>query len=448
MITPLRFFWSKILPISYDNYLSETEILEYMRSKFNDIIMELNKISEYIEKDLADDIKKIADQEINDHYKDVVLPQIEDLQTQIDQINITIGQLQGALGAGLDELKKLIQKNADAIEEMDRRHLELLAQLDSKIQDQLISLQNQLKALDARIDANWSMLELELSNAKKEWLRLLNRQYRILTQYIREYFNKLASTNIMVINPWTTKQQTLQDFINDLFMRMSKGLTAYEYRALNLTAREYRLLYLTAREYRLYGISNAEGRPDPVKMYDLSGREVEQPLSSVWATFGHGVDAVMQGWEITAGQYRELGLSDYDLEKWGLYYLSNHGKSVYKDTIHLTADTIIATFAQGQTVTEISGILKVDEDNGIVPTQELLTDESIAKLIKNVDVEIPNRDGGSWDITGWTYTLVDTGIAFNAKLKSTCYYADPETGSKPSDVVIDVTAITTSGMYN
>lgn len=33
LISPICFGWRKVLPVTYENFLSETEILEYIRKK-------------------------------------------------------------------------------------------------------------------------------------------------------------------------------------------------------------------------------------------------------------------------------------------------------------------------------------------------------------------------------------------------------------------------------
>ena len=87
-ISPICFGWRKILPITYENFLSETEILEYIRQKINECVANYNTLIE----ELPDDIQKITDERIKVYVKELN-SKIDELSNSLDNVNIQILEL-------------------------------------------------------------------------------------------------------------------------------------------------------------------------------------------------------------------------------------------------------------------------------------------------------------------------------------------------------------------
>lgn len=444
MIPPIRFFWSKILPISYDNYLSETEILEFMRHRLDQVIIEINKIEQYINDQLEDDIKGVADAEIKEYHENTLLPLLQELKKELLEEDGKLREMLTELQDAMEACCLRMDKRIDELDKKVEQYGQVVANLQKDIEDILTKVAAMVKDLQNQVDFNKSWMEKSLKLAESKWLRMLNNQYTVIKEWCRDYFDHLATESLYVVNPVTGKWELLNEVLQSMFEFTTGGLTAYEFRMLGLTCQQFRDLGLTAYEFRVYGIHGVYGTATQAgaKYYDLYGRISDQPLSSVWGVFGHGFDADMDKWDITAEQYRALSdkITEYNLNKWGRYYLSNHGKAVLKDTVHLTADTITVTEFGVQ---EISGILKLDEDNGLVDTQELLQDISLEHLVHDAKVEVVGWSDGLYSLAINQFTIVDGGIAFNGYVNNGCRQFT-DTGAVPCTLMIDVTALTST----
>lgn len=391
MISRFGFYWSKILPISYDNYLSETEILEALRRKLAELIESVNT--------LGSDFENIGNL-IDEYYIKNVLPK---LQSDLSDLENKINLLSENTDNRLENLKIYIDT-------MDNHILEQLTVFEEKHDNDVKSLENQIEALNARynflkeyVDKQDGLILLKVS-------RLMRGLYKNTVTYIRTYFNELSNKTITVISPLTAKRVTLQYALEELLQWQSTGLTAYEYRMLDLTATEYRALNLTAEQYRLYGIRGEYIEP-VTKMYDLWGRDVEQPLSSVYAIFGEGITADMGNLDITCEQYRTLSnvYGASELDRYGAYILTGQYKSVFKDTVKVVTDTITITNGVHNLSLELKPL---EVDTTVVSYVSLFNDESANKLQANLsfDYVIENSEVGS-------ISYIIKGATFNAVTK-------------------------------
>ena len=368
MVTPFMFFWSKILPISYENYLSETEILEALRQKVNTVITEVEKIESF----LSD--------ELDTHILKEVKSQITGLQRQIDNLTDKYTE-QGNI---IDKIQSETNDIQVEIENIDYQIGDLYTKyqvISDEIEALKEAIREQYTTLNSRITFAIEKAEKDLTLKTSEWGYMLTQMYRTIIAYVNKYFKELSNTTIYVTSPISAKRVTLQFALEEMAQVYNRGLTARQYRLLNLTAFEYREMYLTAEQYRLYGISDStsEGHPDLQKCYDLFGVRTEEPMSSVYAIFGDGITADMGNLDITAEQYRELSdrTSTSELDRWGAYILTNQYASLLKDNIAIVSDE--STFLSDD-ITYVFALSMLTDDN-VVDTVSLLNAQSAEKAI-------------------------------------------------------------------
>lgn len=407
MIPPFRFFWSKILPISYSNYLSETEILEFLRKKIDECIKELNRVEEYIETDLPDEVKVLVLQVVNEYLAELQAT-IKDLQEQLDKLQEHVDEQNDNLRKAMEECCQEVNDRIDSTNELI---YDEIATLDAKIQGQIAELDSRIRNVENWYDFMKDYIDKQIALSGMKWVKLLNRQYDVLTRYVRRYFDELSKMTIKVTSPITAREVTLQYALEEIVGFVSHGLTAWEYRQLNLTAEEYRELYLTAEEYRLYGVWLIGQTQDVVKMFDLEGRETEQPLSSVYEVFGNGITADMGGLDITAETYRNVSdrYGAMNLDKYGEFILKSQLAALYLNTIHVHIPVPLIIDTSGVTKTSIVLIPDMDEQGADLPQYvSMLDSDSLRKLV--ITNTVKTRGDSEW-ITGTvTVTVLDTSV--------------------------------------
>lgn len=426
MIRPFGFFWSKILPISYDNYLSETEILEMLRQKTDELILKVN--------DLGTQFENIGDI-VNNYYISNVLPELE---KTLDSIREYIVELESTTEEKIENLKIYVDT-------MDNHILIKLSDLEVKHDADIDRLQAEIDLLDNRADFLRSYVDKQLGLKMLEVSRMMRALYRNVVTYVRTYFEELANTNIIVASPLTGKKVTLQYALEELLQWQAHGLTAYQYRMLDISATDYLNLGLTAEEYRLYGISGDYIQPKN-EHFDLSGVRTEEPLSSVYEIFGDGITANMGNLDITCEQYRALSEehSALELDKYGAYILTNQYKSVNKDTISIVSPEHILGNGVHEINVPLSPILD-SETNPTVPYVSLFNAMSadVAELIPvfGVDISQLNAPTGS-------FSAQLGNVTFNAVNKTlfaqVFVFNDLKDGSTPVNVHVQLKGHTTT----
>lgn len=391
MINRFSFYWSKILPISYDNYLSETEILEALRRKISELIESVNN--------LGTDFENISTI-IDEYYIKNVLPK---LQSDLTDLESKIISLSENTDTKIETLKLYIDT-------MDNHILQQLTRLEEKHEKDVESLQEQIESINSRYDFLKDYIDKQDGLILLQVSRLMRGLYKNIVSYVRTYFSDLSNKTIDVISPLTAKRVTLQYALEELIQWQSTGLTAYEYRMLDLTATEYSALNLTAEEYRLYGIHGEYVHP-VTKMYDLWGELVEQPLSSVYSIFGDGITADMGGLDITCDQYKQLSnqCGASELDRYGAYILTGQYKSVFKDMVKVVSDVVTLQNGVHDLTVEVK---PQDYDESIVSYVSLFTDASADKMQSNLifDYTINNNAIG-------TLSYVIRGVTFNQVTK-------------------------------
>lgn len=424
-LTYLPFYWSRIMPISYSNYLSETEILEAMRAKVDELAEAVNLIEEFLEKNLDEKIREEVRKEVSrllvslqaelDAIKDEVSELEQDLDKKYNYLLTLIDGLDGKVDAELADLKEYV----------DRRD----QMLESKMEIADENLKRMVDLLDAKVDAGMART-----------IRMLADMHRSIIRWVRNYFDRLSKTTIMVTNPFTGMEDILQNVIDAIALQNACTLTADEYAALGLTADAYAALGLTAFEYMFYGIDGKCGKGSGKPLYrDIMYRERTEPVGSAFLlTDGAPPE---DNYDLTADQYAKVSQmrTAYEIDRRGRYWLANQGSAVYRDCIHLRADTATA---DNQGINHLSVLLSPDIDvaDGSIPTADLLTDNSVDKMILDVRVEAPNYGQGTWQYTVKGTSLVQGGIAVDLDVWNSAKTG----GGSNATLLIDVTALTTT----
>lgn len=297
----------------------------------------------------------------------------------------TITELEKSVNTDIENLKIYVDT-------MDNHTLSMLTGLEEKHDADIKTLLHQIEAVNDKYNFLQEYIDKMLGLQKLEFSRLLSGLYHNTRVYIRTYFNKLSRDTITVISPLTAKRITLQQALEELLQWQATGLTAYEYRMLDLTATEYKNLNLTAEQYRLYGIEGEYIQPKN-EHYSLEGELVEQPLSSVYSVFGHGLPANMDNLEITAETYRNIS-EEYNavtLDRFGEYIFKGMYKSVNVDTVSISSDII--TVNNGVTEKVLTLMPMLDYNEGVEYVSMFDTDSAgKAELMPQFDIDISSLD--------------------------------------------------------
>lgn len=330
MIPFLPFHYSRILPIAYDNYLSETERLQMMIEKVNNTVEAVNKIGKQLEE--AFDAIEAVDKQVVANTRS-----IETLKKQMSEAFLKLS----------DYGNELMDLRADIADEIHNRetaidgvHMEL-GELTEKV-DEI------LPQVEEWIDKSSSILELSVAELRTDLVgeisasekRTLSEAVRLLGEARREILRQAreaVTANLLVRNPVhsgiTMPLQQALDFL----AVWEYGLTAREYRILHFTSKEYTDLVLTAFEYKFYKKFALEKEPEeePLTWFDLTGHKRENTLSSVYTLFP---GSQMSGLGIlNAHELKELAdnVGLRNLQLYGRYYGAFHGAAMVKDLLVL-----------------------------------------------------------------------------------------------------------------
>lgn len=323
MINSICFGWRKVLPISYENFLSETEILEYIRQKINECIQNYNTL---IAK-LPTDIQQIVDARIK-VYVNELNSKIDELSSSLDETNIQILEL----SRRIDNNEEKTENELKALnEKILFLHNDVLSQFKSfttEINEQLAVIRNDLRgveiSLTEKMRVNYNSL-----------IRLMITKDKIVVAELTEKIDKIAF-NIQVVNPVTSRIDSLQNVLNYIVSYFSNGLTCKEYRELELTCIQYRLLGISCYDYRIYGILD---RTDVLKIRDMNGVENAYPFSSVFTSCGN--PPPLDNFNLSVDELNRF-LDKYtinEIDMMGQYILSNHFNSYLEHSIKLISDS-------------------------------------------------------------------------------------------------------------
>lgn len=442
LMSGLPFYWSKILPISYQNYLSETEILEYMRQSINNVITQLNS--------LGDSFNTLTG-ELDEVIQEIVNKNIVNLEKEMQSIEESLVQSKELL----DSTAKKLEMEMDSLREETKAEMnqvltqamQELALLQSDIQRKLNNINLQIDDVKNYIDSEVMELDGKILKEHATTIRLISIYYSRVSAYINKKINEIANSEIEVLNPiYGVQKMKLQQALN-FIPEWMYGLTSDEFNALRLTSDEFNNLNLTSFEFRFFrkyrDYWKILGRMDitPKLPMDLFGYRRKNQVSSVYGILGSQTNDEFNNFDLTSDEFKivsdKIGTSGID--RYGRYYLSNHGKSLFKDVVHLSTEPIVIS-DEGKI--ELTGILKLDVDyeNGEIPTSELLNQDSIDKLILSKNIEVVDYSDGYYTISINKFTLVEGGIAFNGFLMNKAI----DSNGSPASIIIELTAITTT----
>ena len=158
-INPICFGWRKILPVTYENFLSETEILEYIREKINECIQNYNTLIA----ELPVNIQKITDERIK-VYVNELNSKIDELSKSLDNTNIQILEL----SRRIDNNEEKTENELKALnEKILLLHNDVLSQFKSftaEINEKLAVIRNDLISVEVSLTEKMlsTLLQIEL----------------------------------------------------------------------------------------------------------------------------------------------------------------------------------------------------------------------------------------------------------------------------------------------
>lgn len=429
MLTPFRWYWSKILPISYNDYISHTEILNAVCDYLNRLNAEVVKIQNFIDTDLPSFIEDEVKKSLSD-----VFAQIEDLRGLINSLNVELE----------NSIKMLTAKLETELAEMDKKWL---AKFDSQMQiiDNFMNAINiRIDTLERNHDTDVALIYAKMEQQSMSLRNLISSYYSSLVNFVKNHFDKISRDNIKVTSPISGKEVSLQEALWDVAGMFAKTPSMAQFEGYNLTMKEFEGFHMTMRDYWLCGRpiierwlrNRVEKIPRHMDIYGNYRRNTAQ--SAYVLTDGTPPPDL---YNITATQFDSISnrVGGYEVDRRGRYWLANIGSSVYRDVIHLRADTVATTHFG---MNHLSVLLKPDIDitDGSIDTQDILNDNSVDKLMLNVKIECPKYDSGYVQYFTGVPTLVAGGIALDIDINNQTYDADDD----PCTVLADITALTTT----
>ena len=284
----LGFFWSKILPISYDNYLSETEILEAIRRKVDTLIDGVNTLGAEVE-DFDQKLSEEVEEQVKSKVENEVAKYMDDFEDRLSNLRNELKRAEAELSKKQDILEKDINdfKAENAVE------LSVINDTLEAHMRRIDSLAEELSELEKNLGA---LLQEYIVKFRREIIAVMENNTAYILRTVRKYLSELTADNIMVNNPiYPDKTMSLQEALYFLPEWMY-GLTAGEYRALGLTTEEYAKLKLTCFEYRFFRrwektktiLERLKGKRDRA-LYSVLGRSDRQPVDGAFETFGQSV---------------------------------------------------------------------------------------------------------------------------------------------------------------
>lgn len=323
-ITPICFGWRKVLPITYENFLSETEILEYIREKINECIQNYNTLIA----ELPADIQQIVDARIK-VYVNELNSKIDELSTSLDETNIHILELSRRIDTNEEKTENELKALNEKILLLHNDVLSQFKSFTTEINEKMAVIRNDLMSVEVSLTEK---MRVDYNSL----VRLMTIKDKIVVAELTKKIDSIAF-NIQVVNPVTNRIDSLQNVLNYIVSYFGDGLTCEEYRALELTCVQYRLLGITCYDYRIYGIHDRTGA---LKIRDMNGVENAYPFSSVFTSCGN--PPPLNNFNLSVDELNRF-LDKYtinEIDMTGQYILSNHFNSYLEHSLKLMSDSI------------------------------------------------------------------------------------------------------------
>lgn len=323
-ITPICFGWRKVLPITYENFLSETEILEYIREKINECIQNYNTLIA----ELPADIQQIVDARIK-VYVNELNSKIDELSTSLDETNIHILELSRRIDTNEEKTENELKALNEKILLLHNDVLSQFKSFTTEINEKMAVIRNDLMSVEVSLTEK---MRVDYNSL----VRLMTIKDKIVVAELTKKIDSIAF-NIQVVNPVTNRIDSLQNVLNYIVSYFGDGLTCEEYRALELTCVQYRLLGITCYDYRIYDIHDRTG---VLKIRDMNGVENAYPFSSVFTSCGN--PPPLNNFNLSVDELNRF-LDKYtinEIDMTGQYILSNHFNSYLEHSLKLVSDSI------------------------------------------------------------------------------------------------------------
>lgn len=417
-----------------------------MRRSIEEVVKALNNVGSFLEKDLEKEIYTIVNERLEVEISSV-RKDINALENDVEVYKKILDDLAEELKDELDEFKGHMSKE---ISSLDAKLSERLSLFEKSIQVQIDAIFQKINGIISEFNNKVLILDNKIIIEHEEMIRTVNYTWNKLVKYVNKHFDKLSNTLIKVENPVFSyeKEMTLQQALNFLAVWMY-GITNKEFNALRLTNEEFNKLGLTNFEFKFFRkhrdywkiLSRKEFKKGCDLPIDLFGRKRKNQVSCIPAFLGGMTSSEFNNYGLTVEQFNRVSsnIKLKGLNRWGKYYLANHGTSLLKDVVHLSCDEIVISNA-GKS--EITGILSLDTDfkNGEIPTAEMLTQDSIEKMVWQPNVEVVDHQHGCYTLSINQFTLVSGGIAFNGYVMNDC----TDSNGVPCSIVIHLNALTTT----
>lgn len=303
-------------------------------------------------------------------------------------------------------------------------HTELLNAVILKIHE-IIKELNSLAEFVEKLNEKVNAIELDISKLKKDLINLSAELKKLQKQQEtdREYLVKLIED---------TNSRTL-NLVKDIIETNSKEILEKIEKIISI-------------------------QQDIGYQYDLFGRKRQNPISSVFATLECGVDAEMDGFDLTCEQYDKWSdiYGAYMLDRYGKYILSNNYPSLMRVSLVVKGDTWVQN--SDSQVGEITTVLRLVKDRDLMNQIDLLNDRSLENLVIEFSTEMVPPEIQGYTFSGEYYTvgfdvvnknmeIVDGGIALNATYHNSTYGIYENTQGETLNIlipaVVDFTGITT-----
>lgn len=324
VVSPICFGWRKVLPVTYENFLSETEILEYIREKINECIQNYNTLIA----ELPADIQQIVDARIK-VYVNELNSKIDELSASLDETNIHILELSRRIDTNEEKTENELKALNEKILLLHNDVLSQFKSFTTEINEKMTVIRNDLISVEVSLTEKMRVNYNSL-------VQLMIIKDKIVVAELAEKIDNIAF-NIQVVNPITNRIDSLQNVLNYIASYFGDGLTCKEYRELELTCIQYRLLGISCYDYRIYGIHD---RTDVLTIRDMNGVENAYPFSSVFTSCGN--PPPLNNFNLSVDELNRF-LDKYtinEIDMTGQYILSNHFNSYLEHSLKLVSDSI------------------------------------------------------------------------------------------------------------
>ena len=364
LISPICFGWRKVLPITYENFLSETEILEYIREKINECIQNYNTLIA----ELPTDIQQIVDARIT-VYVNELNSKIDELSSSLDETNIQILELSRRIDNNEEKTENELKALNERIILLHDDVIKQFKLFSAEINEQLAVIRNDLMSIEVSLTEK---MRVDYNSL----IRLMTIKDKIVVAELTEKINNIAF-NIQVVNPITNRVDNLQNVLNYIVSYFGDGLTCKEYRELELTCIQYRLLGITCYDYRIYGIHD---RTSVLKIRDMNGVENAYPFSSVFASCGN--PPPLDNFNLTVDELNRF-LDKYtinEIDMTGQYILSNHFNSYLEHSLKLISDSFTVE-SDGTSVQMVKIPLHLQIDIEDITSTNVLSEKMLSTCV-------------------------------------------------------------------